>query len=103
MIQEGNKDGYSGEQAMETKVMGRVLTEATIENLEDLWAAKRGLISEKDIRRALVTDALVDTGDDLVFSSHANHSAARPGEDGLQTRHQQHRFRGGSHLFRPSD
>ena len=28
--------------AMETETMGRVLTEVTIENMEDLWAEKRG-------------------------------------------------------------
>ena len=28
----------------EIEPMGRVLTEATIESLEDLWAAKRGLL-----------------------------------------------------------
>lgn len=41
--------------------MGRVQTEATIENLEDLWAAKRGLMPEDEVRRVTVTDALVDT------------------------------------------
>ena len=29
---------------METEAVGRVLTEVTIENLEDLWAVKRGLL-----------------------------------------------------------
>lgn len=46
---------------MET-IMGRVLTEATIENLEDLWHAKRGTLSPGEVRRVTVTDALVDTG-----------------------------------------
>jgi predicted aspartyl protease len=46
--------------------MGRVLTEATIENLEDLWAAKRGLVSPEDVRRIVVPDALVDTGATLL-------------------------------------
>ena len=32
---------------METPSMGRVLTEATIENLEDLWAIKRGLMRSR--------------------------------------------------------
>ncbi len=47
---------------METEVMGRVLTEATIENLEDEWAARRGLINADNVRRVVVTDALVDSG-----------------------------------------
>ena len=46
--------------------MGRVLTEATIENLEDLWAAKRGLLSADKVRRITVRDALVDTGATLL-------------------------------------
>ena len=51
---------------MGTETMGRVLTEATIENLEDLWAAKRGLIPPEEVRRITVTDALVDTGATLL-------------------------------------
>jgi predicted aspartyl protease len=51
---------------METETMGRVLTEATIENLKDLWAAERGLIAPADIRRVTVEDALVDTGATLL-------------------------------------
>jgi predicted aspartyl protease len=46
--------------------MGRVLTEATFENTEDLWAAKRGLISDDQIRRLTLPDALVDTGATLL-------------------------------------
>jgi predicted aspartyl protease len=46
--------------------MGRVLTEATIENLKDLWDAERGLITNDQIRRLDLTDALVDTGATLV-------------------------------------
>src|SRR5438105_4126021 len=51
---------------METETMGRVLTEATIENLGDLWAAKRGLIPPEQARRVTVADALVDTGATLL-------------------------------------
>lgn len=47
---------------METAAMGRVLTEATIENLEDLWAVKNGLLKPEQVRRLSVADALVDTG-----------------------------------------
>lgn len=51
---------------METATMGRVLTEATIDNLEDLWAVKRGLLSPDQVRRVVVPDALVDTGATLL-------------------------------------
>jgi predicted aspartyl protease len=51
---------------LEPETMGRVLTEATIENLEDLWAAKRGLVAAEDVRRIVVADALVDTGATLL-------------------------------------
>lgn len=51
---------------MESTVMGRVLTEATIENLQDLWAAQRGLMPVEQVRRLEVSDALVDTGATLL-------------------------------------
>jgi len=51
---------------METETMGRVLTEATIESLEDLWAAKRGLCPPDQVRRITVSDALVDSGATLL-------------------------------------
>ena len=51
---------------MGTDTMGRVLTEATIENLEDLWAVKRGLLPPEQVRRITVADALVDTGATLL-------------------------------------
>lgn len=44
---------------METGTMGRVVTGATIESLEDLWAAGRGLIPSARVRRVTVPDALV--------------------------------------------
>jgi predicted aspartyl protease len=47
---------------METVLMGRVLTEATIENLQDLWDVYRGLLTPEAARRITVPDALVDTG-----------------------------------------
>lgn len=47
---------------METETMGRVLTEAMIENLMDLWDAERGLMPPGKVRRITVNDALVDTG-----------------------------------------
>ena len=51
---------------MERATMGRVVTEATIENLEDLWAAKRGLLAENQVRRITIPDALADTGATLL-------------------------------------
>jgi predicted aspartyl protease len=42
--------------------MGRVLTEATIENSGDLWAADNGFKKPDEVRRVTVDDALVDTG-----------------------------------------
>lgn len=51
---------------MENATMGRVLTEATLENLEDLWAVKRGLLTDDNVRRITVSDALVDTGATLL-------------------------------------
>ena len=47
---------------METDTMGRVLTEATIENLKDAWDAERRMIPPEQVRRVTVPDALVDTG-----------------------------------------
>src|SRR5437660_598371 len=51
---------------METATMGRVLTEATIENLKDVWAAEQGLRTAEQARRIVVPDALVDTGATLL-------------------------------------
>jgi len=51
---------------LETETMGRVVTEATIENLQDLWDAKRGLIPADQVRRVTIPDALVDTGATLL-------------------------------------
>jgi predicted aspartyl protease len=47
---------------MENETMGRVLTEATIENLKDLWAVQEGRLAPEQARRITVSDALVDTG-----------------------------------------
>jgi predicted aspartyl protease len=51
---------------MGTDTMGRVETEARIENLEDLWAVKRNLMPPEAARAVTVTDALVDTGATLL-------------------------------------
>ena len=55
---------------MRTQSMGRVLTEATIESLQDLWDAKRGLLSPDKVRRVSVDDALVDTGATMLALPH---------------------------------
>ena len=47
---------------METPTAGRVEVGATIENLEDLFDARRGLLPPDRVRRAEVSNALVDTG-----------------------------------------
>jgi predicted aspartyl protease len=66
----GSKDQRSQDsrrsQIMETETMGRVTTVASIENIEDLWAVKRGLLAGDQVRRIVVDDALVDTGATLL-------------------------------------
>lgn len=47
---------------METAEMGRVLTPITVENLEDLWAVRRGALPAGQVRSVTIPDALVDTG-----------------------------------------
>jgi predicted aspartyl protease len=47
---------------METARMGKVVVAATIENLDDLVFVRKGLLTDQDVRRVEVTDALVDTG-----------------------------------------
>jgi ABC-type Na+ transport system ATPase subunit NatA len=42
--------------------MGKVIVAATLENLEDAYAARRGKISPDQVRRIEVTDALIDSG-----------------------------------------
>lgn len=42
--------------------MGRVLAEATIENMRDLWAVEESQLDDSAVRRVVVKDALVDTG-----------------------------------------
>lgn len=51
---------------METETMGRVLTEARIDNLKDLWDAQRGRLPSDQARTLLIPDALVDTGATLL-------------------------------------
>ncbi|MBX9580860.1 MAG: retroviral-like aspartic protease family protein [Gemmataceae bacterium] len=51
---------------METADLGRVPTPITVENLEDLWAVRRGDLPADRARKAEVPDALVDTGASLL-------------------------------------
>ena len=51
---------------METATMGRVVTEARIESLKDLYAVQMGVQPADQVRRLDVTDALVDTGATLL-------------------------------------
>jgi predicted aspartyl protease len=51
---------------MELDTMGRVTTEATIENLGDLWDVREGRLPADSARRITVADALVDTGATLL-------------------------------------
>jgi predicted aspartyl protease len=51
---------------MEPEIVGRVVTEATIENLKDLWAVEQGLRPPDEARAITVPDALVDTGATLL-------------------------------------
>ncbi len=46
--------------------MGRVLTEAVVENLGDLWNVQQGLRTPEQVRRVTIPDALVDTGATLL-------------------------------------
>ena len=47
---------------MGMETVGRVLTEAKIENLQDQWDFLRGMLPAEQVRSAIVPDALVDTG-----------------------------------------
>jgi predicted aspartyl protease len=47
---------------MELQAMGRVLTEATVENLVDLYEVSRGTRPADQVRHLTIKDALVDTG-----------------------------------------
>jgi len=47
---------------MGTTTMGKVIVPAKIENLDDLYQLEHGLLSEDQVRRVEVPDALVDTG-----------------------------------------
>ena len=46
---------------MET-TMGKVEVTAKIENLDDLYEARKGRIADAEVRSVEITDALIDTG-----------------------------------------
>jgi len=50
----------------ETGEMGRVVVEAKLENLDDVWQARRGSIPLEQVRFVDLKDALVDTGATLL-------------------------------------
>lgn len=47
---------------MEKPAMGRVVVEAAVENLQDLFDERREALPSEHVRRVTITDALVDTG-----------------------------------------
>lgn len=47
---------------MKSTTMGKVLVVARIENLDDLFDVRKGVLAEGQVRHVEVTDALVDTG-----------------------------------------
>lgn len=47
---------------MGADVMGRVTVEARVENLDDLLEVRKDRITDQEVRRIMIPDALVDTG-----------------------------------------
>jgi predicted aspartyl protease len=47
---------------MESQLMGRVLTDAKVENLVDLYEVSRGIRPPDQVRHLMIKDALADTG-----------------------------------------
>ena len=47
---------------MRSATVGKVLVEAAVENLDDLFAVRKGLLTADQVRRVEVVDALIDTG-----------------------------------------
>jgi predicted aspartyl protease len=47
---------------VEVEPVGRVVTPIRVENLEDLFAARKGSLASEQVRRIDVMEALVDTG-----------------------------------------
>lgn len=55
----------------EKSVMGKVVVAATIENLDDLYRKHRGEITDAEVRRVSVTDALIETGATTLLLPHS--------------------------------
>ncbi len=70
---------------METPTIGKVLVTAKIENLEDLYSVKKGLLADDQVRRIEVHDALVDNRGDHALTAEADDR--RPGTNTFRTRH----------------
>lgn len=51
---------------VEDESMGRVTTRIRVENLEDLLAARKSTISNDQVRRVEIMEALVDTGSTML-------------------------------------
>ena len=47
---------------MESATMGKVVVPAVVENLDDVFAVRKGLLPADQVRRVEVGDALIDTG-----------------------------------------
>ena len=47
---------------MEPTTVGKVLVRAVVENLDDLFALRKGLLQADRVRRVEVSDALIDSG-----------------------------------------
>lgn len=47
---------------MESQTMGRVLVMAKLENMEDLFNVRKGLLQPEQVRSATIREALVETG-----------------------------------------
>lgn len=47
---------------MESATVGRVVTEACVESLKDLFAVEEGRLAPEQVRRIQIENALVDTG-----------------------------------------
>jgi len=81
---------------METANMGKVVVTATIENVQDVYNAKHGLLPDDQVRRIEVPDAVIDTGATTLLLP--KRMIAALGLEPLRTRHA--RGLGGNFLLR---
>jgi predicted aspartyl protease len=72
---------------MEVDTMGKVMVAAKIQNLQDLYDCRRGMIREDQVRTVEVPDALVDTG--ATTLSMPRHLITRLGIQPFRTRQAQ--------------